>query len=240
LYHLHDEEGNPSAVFQAKDNANVPFVAFGALDSTDREDIFGHIGYHGGPQIAFGPKVGYERQLPLVDVALLTGTLQLANLDLSELAGNLPIPVVESLDGLIFGEGTLFMLRVGTDSGALYLMTRWGPEPQSGYHTAGLHDHHVDTEGGQLAQANTHQAPDTDGGVSSLHHTLGSSAFQAAAGDHSHLVTDAMIYFGIGAEMVSAGDVPLADVGEYFVTPNVEAGMRYLVDWLWSIEGRLA
>ena len=39
---------------------------------------------------------------------------------------------------------------------------------------------------GQLAQANTHQSPDTDAGVASLHHTLGPSATQAAPGNHVH------------------------------------------------------
>jgi hypothetical protein len=38
----------------------------------------------------------------------------------------------------------------------------------------------------KLAQANTHESPDTDTGTSSLHHTLGTGANQAAAGNHSH------------------------------------------------------
>lgn len=39
----------------------------------------------------------------------------------------------------------------------------------------------------QLTQANTHQSPDTDSATSALHHTLGSGANQAAAGNHSHV-----------------------------------------------------
>lgn len=38
----------------------------------------------------------------------------------------------------------------------------------------------------KLAQANTHESPDTDSATSALHHTLGTGANQAAAGDHDH------------------------------------------------------
>lgn len=52
------------------------------------------------------------------------------------------------------------------------------------------HDHSGDpgdiTKGSKLAQANTHQSPDTDGGTTSLHHTLGTGAYQAAPGNHIH------------------------------------------------------
>jgi hypothetical protein len=37
-----------------------------------------------------------------------------------------------------------------------------------------------------LAQANTHSSPDTDLSATALHHTLGTGAFQAAAGNHGH------------------------------------------------------
>lgn len=50
------------------------------------------------------------------------------------------------------------------------------------------HDH-SNTEArptGKLLQANTHQTPDTDGSTSALHHTLGTGANQAAAGNHTH------------------------------------------------------
>lgn len=48
------------------------------------------------------------------------------------------------------------------------------------------HDHSGTTEGDKLAQANTHESPDTDAATSSLHHTIGASATQAAAGNHTH------------------------------------------------------
>ena len=38
----------------------------------------------------------------------------------------------------------------------------------------------------KLAQANTHESPDTDSAAGSLHHTIGSGANQAAAGNHTH------------------------------------------------------
>lgn len=52
------------------------------------------------------------------------------------------------------------------------------------------HDHSgsaTDTSRGiKLLQANTHQSADTDLSASSLHHTLGTGAGQAAAGNHTH------------------------------------------------------
>lgn len=41
----------------------------------------------------------------------------------------------------------------------------------------------------KLIQANTHQSPDTDVSTTSLHHTIGTSATQAAAGNHIHSST---------------------------------------------------
>lgn len=48
------------------------------------------------------------------------------------------------------------------------------------------HNHADSTRGGKLAQSSTHESPDTDAGSSSLHHTLGTGANQAAAGNHDH------------------------------------------------------
>lgn len=54
------------------------------------------------------------------------------------------------------------------------------------------HDHSgVAGKGPKLAQANTHQSADTDVGPTSLHHTLGVGANQAAAGNHQHGMTTA-------------------------------------------------
>jgi len=49
------------------------------------------------------------------------------------------------------------------------------------------HDHAGITGGtSRLLQMNTHQNADTDSSTSSLHHTLGSGATQAAQGNHGH------------------------------------------------------
>lgn len=44
--------------------------------------------------------------------------------------------------------------------------------------------------GPRLSQANTHENADTDDGFTSIHHTLGTGAFQAAPGDHTHDFND--------------------------------------------------
>lgn len=52
-----------------------------------------------------------------------------------------------------------------------------------------VHSHNSSTarHGNKLAQANTHQSPDTDAASGSLHHTLGHGATQAAPGNHASL-----------------------------------------------------
>ncbi len=56
------------------------------------------------------------------------------------------------------------------------------------------HDHSGDdtdtTKGSKLAQANTHESADTDAGEESIHHTLGTGQYQAAAGNHNHDYND--------------------------------------------------
>lgn len=48
------------------------------------------------------------------------------------------------------------------------------------------HDGVTSRHGDKLAQANTHQSPDTDAATSSLHHTIGTGANQYASGTHTH------------------------------------------------------
>jgi hypothetical protein len=52
------------------------------------------------------------------------------------------------------------------------------------------HDHSGDaadtSKGAKLTQANTHQSADTDTSTTAIHHTLGTGANQAAAGNHTH------------------------------------------------------
>lgn len=50
-----------------------------------------------------------------------------------------------------------------------------------------VHPHDGTTRNGpKLAQANTHQSADTDTGATAIHHTIGTSANQGAAGNHTH------------------------------------------------------
>ena len=62
------------------------------------------------------------------------------------------------------------------------------------YASQRTHDHSGDSsstvEGPKLLQANTHESPDTDSSPSALHHTIGTGANQAAAGDHVHSYND--------------------------------------------------
>lgn len=44
------------------------------------------------------------------------------------------------------------------------------------------------THGNKLLSANTHQSPDTDASPTALHHSLGTGANQAAAGNHTHVI----------------------------------------------------
>ncbi len=48
------------------------------------------------------------------------------------------------------------------------------------------HDGSTARHGSKIAQANTHESADTDSSTSSIHHTIGSGANQAAAGNHTH------------------------------------------------------
>jgi hypothetical protein len=170
---------------EAVDLNNVPVFSAGALDGDDPDEAWCNIGREGYPRIHFESVTGFDRKLPIVDAALLSGTPDLTRFNITGLSAVATVRVVDSLDGLTGSEGNLILLRKGGDSGALYVWTRWGPEPVGGFHASGPHDH-TDEEGEQLAQANTHQTPDTDAATSSLHHTLGTGATQAAAGDHVH------------------------------------------------------
>lgn len=94
----------------------------------------------------------------------------------------------------------------------------------------------------KLAQANTHESPDTDVATSSLHHTLGSGANQAAAGNHTHdlvKIFHSQAILSIEGVVAVAGTKPLrvyipyvgtgATIEEVFVsvaTAPVGAGLQ--------------
>lgn len=95
--------------------------------------------------------------------------------------------------------------------------------------TPTAHDH----AGNKLAQSNTHESPDTDTATTSLHHTLGAGANQAAAGNHTH----AGVYQPADATLTAlAGVATAADALPYFTgtdtvtTTTLSAFGRTLVD----------
>ena len=67
----------------------------------------------------------------------------------------------------------------GSDNGA------WGNILNDFLQTA----HNTDGSIKPLPQSSTHVSPDTDSSAAALHHTLGTGANQAAAGNHSHALT---------------------------------------------------
>ncbi|MFA5187342.1 MAG: hypothetical protein WC551_12760 [Patescibacteria group bacterium] len=67
------------------------------------------------------------------------------------------------------------------------------------------HGHTGAGDGSKLAQANTHESADTDAATTSLHHTVGTGANQAAAGNHAHTG----VYTGVShAHSGAANDGP--------------------------------
>lgn len=57
----------------------------------------------------------------------------------------------------------------------------------------------------KLAQANTHESPDTDAATTSLHHTLGTGANQAAAGNHTHTAQSVFIPHNPALSVINGG-----------------------------------
>lgn len=61
------------------------------------------------------------------------------------------------------------------------------PSAHAAYHSAGSSDPiTIGNLDGNLTQARSHDSADTDSSVSALHHTIGTGANQAAAGNHNH------------------------------------------------------
>jgi hypothetical protein len=69
-----------------------------------------------------------------------------------------------------------------------------------------------------LAQSNTHASADTDTATTALHHTLGTGANQAAAGNHTHTLTFSLpAYSKQGALSITTGALRLPIDGTYAV-----------------------
>lgn len=85
------------------------------------------------------------------------------------------------------------------------------------------HDGATFRHGSKLAQANTHQSPDTDSGTGALHHTIGSGANQYAAGNHTHA---AVATYPVGAYFFSTVSTNPASLGVIGTWTSV--GQRFL------------
>lgn len=73
-----------------------------------------------------------------------------------------------------------------TISGVQTLTNKTLTAPAIANLTNATHMHDSSTGGGILTQANTHRSPDTDTATTAIHHTIGTGANQAAAGNHMH------------------------------------------------------
>lgn len=70
-----------------------------------------------------------------------------------------------------------------------------------------------------LAQSNTHASADTDSSTAALHHTLGTGANQAAAGNHSHTLVSSLPTFTKASTLVTgAGTLRLPIDANYTIT----------------------
>lgn len=95
-------------------------------------------------------------------------------------------------------------------------------DPHTGYRLESADHSHASTglQGGKLAQSSTHESPDTDAGTSSLHHTIGTGANQAAAGNHTH-ATGTEYTFSNGVKILTGSGNPEGSV-------TAPAGSMYL------------
>jgi len=119
------------------------------------------------------------------------------------------------------------------------------------------HTHTGTTDSPKLAQANTHQSPDTDAAASSLHHTLGTGATQAAAGNHAGhdwaLIADSTL--GADAASITFSSIPatykhlrlvlsgrstLGSVDNLTVQFNADTGANYDTQYLYGNHATIA
>jgi hypothetical protein len=92
-------------------------------------------------------------------------------------------PTVDSSNGILVGD---FAIDTSTSPFTVWLCKN-NAVGASVWTTVLEGNHaHDGTAGVKLAQANTHETPDTDSATTALHHTIGTGANNAAAGNHTH------------------------------------------------------
>jgi len=133
--------------------------------------------------------------------------------------GGVTAPLTTALDDFQMGNGSGLWIKKTLTEAVTRIRTILDAIYSAAAHThahsaatgIGANDHHAQdhahnaTDAQKLTQANSHQSPDTDSAAGSLHHTVGTGATQAAAGNHAHEVDQR-------ADMWSDGEGNPADV----------------------------
>jgi hypothetical protein len=184
--------------YEATDAHNVSGVALDTHNHDASYEASGAVATHAA---AADPHTGYLKESDFAGVdalvgtatGLLSGEIVVGTTPGGELGNTWASPTVDASHSGSTHAATQAAAEA-TASGAL--TTHAGAaDPHTGYRLESADHTHATTglQAGQLAQANTHQSPDTDSAAGSLHHTVGAGATQAAAGNHTHAsqMTDA-------------------------------------------------
>lgn len=163
---------------------------------------------------AADPHTGYLKESDFSGVDALVGTAT------GLLSGEIVVGTSPGGElGGTWASPTVDATHSGSTHGAAVTTHEAAGDPHTGYRLESADHTHATTglQAGQLAQANTHQSPDTDSAVGSLHHTIGITATTAAAGNHTH--TAATL---IGARVDLSGAQSIANSGEVIITWDAE------------------
>lgn len=93
------------------------------------------------------------------------------------------------------------------------------------------HDHDG-TDGGapKLPQANTHESADTDSATTALHHTIGTGANQAAAGNHGHALST--LSGQVAQSQIADGAISTSKIADVSVTSGkIATAAKEAAEW---------